>query len=39
MFPLDSKLMIWMVGGDVVAADGMVMFSLCVLHIQYIDHA
>ena len=39
MFPLDTKLMIWMITGVVVAADGMVMFSLCVLHIQYVHHA
>ena len=31
--------MIWMISGDVVAADGMVMFCLCVLHFQYVDHA
>ena len=31
MFPLDMKVMIWMTNGDVVAADGMVMFSLSVL--------
>ena len=31
--------MIWMMNGDVEAADGMVMFSLSVLHIQYVDYA
>ena len=27
--------MIWMIQGDGMAADGMVMFSLSILHIQY----
>ena len=27
--------MIWMIQGDVMSADGMVMFSLSILHIQY----